>query len=69
MGEALGEVAVVGEEEKSFSLGVEPADIEKAREFRRKQIEDRVARMRIAAGGDEAGRLVQQKIEQALPVA
>ena len=58
MNEALGKVAVVGEKNESFALGIEPANVKQPREFRRKQIEDRVARMRIAAGGDEAGRLV-----------
>ena len=30
MNEALGEVAIVGEKEESFALGVEPADVERA---------------------------------------
>jgi hypothetical protein len=65
MNEALGEVAVVGEKDESFTLGIEPADVKETRQFRRKQVEDGVARMRIVARGNEAGRLVQQKINQA----
>ena len=49
MNEALGEVAVVGEKDESFTLGIEPAHVKQPRKFRRKQIEDRVTRMRIAA--------------------
>ena len=33
MGETLREIAVVGEEEKTFGLGIEPADIEEPRKI------------------------------------
>jgi hypothetical protein len=59
MGEVLGEVAVARQEKQSFGLGVEPADIKKPTEFRRQQIINRVGRVWITAGGNEAGRLVQ----------
>jgi len=64
MGEVLGEVAVARQEKQSFGLGVEPADIEKPTEFRRQQIINRVGRVWIVAGGNEAGRLVQDDGER-----
>ena len=59
MGEMLREIAVAREEEQAFSLGVEPADVEEPGKFRRQQIVDRVGRVRVASGGNEPGRLVQ----------
>ena len=63
MGEALREVAVVGEKQQAFGLRIEPADIEKTREFRRQKIKDNVARMRITSGRNETGGLVQNNIQ------
>ena len=68
MRQALREIAVVGQDEKAFGLRVEPADIEEARELRRQEIEDRVARIGIGAGRNEAGRFVQDDVELALAV-
>ena len=68
MRQVLGEIAVVGEDEKSFSLRVEPADIEEARELRRQEIENRVARIGIGARRNEAGRFMQDEVELALAV-
>ncbi len=48
MGEVLCEIAVVRENEKSFALRIQPADVKEPWKFRRQKIEDRVARMRIA---------------------
>lgn len=47
MGQALREVAVVGQEEEALGLGIEPADVKEARQMRRKQIEDGVPSLRI----------------------
>jgi hypothetical protein len=47
MGQALREVAVVGQEEEALGLGIEPADVKEARQMRREQIEDGVASLRI----------------------
>ena len=47
--QTLREVAVVREDEKSFGLRVEAAYIEEARELRRQEIENRVARIGIGA--------------------
>ena len=59
MGEMLREIAVAREKEQALGLGVEPADVEEPGKFRRQQIVDRVGRVRIAPGGNEAGGLVQ----------
>lgn len=63
MREPLGKVAIVGQDEQPLALRVEPSDVKETREFRRQQMEDRVAGVRIAAGGDESARLVKQEIE------
>ena len=68
MGQPLGEIAVVREEEEAFGLGVEAADVEKTRQMRRQQIEDGVARVRIAPGRNKSGRLMQHDVEPALAV-
>ena len=68
MSKPLGQIAIVSEEEKPFSLGVEPADVKKAGEMRREQIEDRIARIRVAPRRHKAGRLMQHDIEPALTV-
>ena len=64
--QALRQIAVVRENEESFGLRVEPANIEQARELRRQEIENRVARIGIGARGNEAGRFVKDDIELAL---
>ena len=66
MGKALGEVAVVRQEEKAFGLRVEAADIEKAWQMPRQQIEDRVARIWVVPCRNKSGRLMQHDIEPAL---
>src|SRR2546423_8702954 len=68
MSQALGQVAIVCQNEKTFGLGVETADIEKTRELRRQQIEDRVARIWIASRGDKTSRLMKHDVEPALAV-
>src|ERR1051326_446112 len=68
MRQALGEVAVIRKDEETFGLRVEPADIEEAWQMRRQQIEDRVARVRIVARGDETRRLMEHDVEPALAV-
>ena len=49
MRQALREIAIVRQDEKSFGLRVESADIEEARELRRQEIENRVACVGIGA--------------------
>src|SRR4051794_17755497 len=68
MSETLRQIAIVGEEKKTFGLGVEPSDVEETRQMRREQIEDGVARVGIAARGNEPRRLVQHQVEPALRV-
>ncbi len=66
MGEAQGEIAVVGENEQTFALGIEPADVEDPRQVRRKKIVNRVARVCVAARGDKPRGLVQDDVEPLL---
>jgi hypothetical protein len=60
MGEAQRQFAIVRNDEQTFALSVEPADIEKVGELGREQIENGVTRMRIAPGRDKPGGLVQK---------
>ena len=66
MHQALREIAVVRQDEQPFALRIEPADVEQPRHVRRQEIEDRVARVRIAARRDKTGRLVQHDVQLAL---
>src|ERR1700724_4711731 len=59
MSEPLRELAVIGENEETFALRIQPANVKKARKFRREQIEDCVARVRIAFGRHKTCWLVQ----------
>jgi hypothetical protein len=68
MGELLGQIAVVGEKEEALGLGVEPADIEKLAKLRRKKIEDRIARVRVASGRNKTGRFIQHEIKRRFDV-
>src|SRR4051812_4092201 len=68
MGEALCEIAIVGEDEQAFGLRVKTADIEKTRQMRWQQIEDRVADLRVASRGNETRRLMQHNVEPTLTV-
>ena len=68
MSQTLGQITVVGEKKKAFGLGVEPADVEEARQMRRKQVENRVARIWIASRRNKTSRLMQHDVEPALTV-
>ncbi len=57
--EALGQLAVICENEQTFSLGIKPADIEEPWKFWRQQIKDGVACVRIASCRNKTRRLVQ----------
>jgi hypothetical protein len=48
--EPLREVTIVCENEETFTLRIEAADIEETRKLRRKKIKNRVARVGIASG-------------------
>src|SRR5205807_9788098 len=48
------------------ALSIEPANIEKAGKLWRQQVENRVARMRIASGRNESRRFVQRNRYRAL---
>ena len=49
---------------KALRLGIESADIEESGEFRWQEIEDGVASIRIFAGRNETGRLVEHDVER-----
>src|SRR5882724_12179774 len=68
MSQTLGQITVVGEKKKAFRLGVEPADIKEARQMRRQEIEDRVARIWVTSRRNKTSRLMQHDIEPALAV-
>ena len=63
MSEAMPELAIVCENEQTFTLRIEPAHAEEPREFPRQQIENCVARVRVAFRGNETGRFVQNDRE------
>jgi hypothetical protein len=64
VGQVLREIAVAGQEQESFGLRVEPADVEEAGKFFGEQIVNCVGRVRIAPSADEAGRFVQHDRER-----
>src|SRR4051812_28714377 len=59
MRQALCEISVVGEKKQAFGLCVEASNIEQLRKFRRQQIKNSIARVRIFPGRNESGGLVQ----------
>jgi len=60
MSEALCEVAIARQQEQTLALGVEPANVEEPRKLWREEIEDGVARVRVAPCGNKSRRLVQK---------
>lgn len=64
MSELLGEFAVVCEKNESLGLRVEPADVEKPREFRREQIENCLPCVPVLPCGDKSGWLMQHDCER-----
>jgi len=62
MSQSLSEIAVIGEQEQTFALGIEAADIKERRKFRWQQIIDRVGCFGIASRANETGRLIQHDI-------
>ncbi len=59
MKKPVGAVAVVGEEEETGAVPVEPPDMEEMVQLRGKQVVDRLPAARIVAGRDVSTRLVQ----------
>ena len=64
VGEPVGEVAVVGEEQQALGVGVEPAHGEHPR-LGGHEVDDGRAALRVARGGDDARRLVEQVVDEA----
>src|SRR5438046_2460678 len=56
MHETRREIAIVRQDEKSFTLRIAPAEIEDARKVRREEVENHGERCGISARGYEAGR-------------
>ena len=67
MSELLREVAIARQEKQTLGLRIEPTDVEESPELRRQEIVDRVGRVRVAPGGDETRRLVQDDGEDLGP--
>jgi hypothetical protein len=61
--EPLREVTIVCENEETFTLCIQPADIEETRKLRGKKIENRVARVGIASRRDKPGWLVHNNVQ------
>src|SRR3984893_6672192 len=68
MGKMLREVAVVRQNQQTFALRVETADIEQPRKFRGQQIEDCVPRVWIFPGRNKSSRFVQDNVQRPLRV-
>src|ERR1043166_7289089 len=68
MSQSLREIAVVREQEKSFALRVETANVEESRKLWRQQIKDLVARVRIASRRNKSRRFMQRDRQRALNV-
>ena len=64
MGQAVGQVAVVGEHQQALGVDVEPADREDPG-LAGHQVDDGRPALRIGGGGDDAGRLVEQVVDEA----
>ena len=64
MGEPVREVAVVGEKQQSLGVLVEAADREHPR-LGGHEVGDAATSVRVAGRRDDAGRLVQQVVDQA----
>jgi hypothetical protein len=62
MGQTLRKIAIVRQKEQSFALCVEASDVIERREFRRKQIEDRIGHVRIAPSANKARRFIQSQV-------
>ena len=64
MGQPVGQVAVVGQQQEAFAVGVEAADREHSR-VRGDHVDDRRAAVGVSRSGDDPGRLVQQVMDEA----
>jgi hypothetical protein len=67
MGEPVGKLAVVGDEDKSFAGDVEPADRKHARRVRWQKVDDARAAGRIASRRDDTFRLVHGEVDKPRP--
>src|SRR2546430_17633581 len=64
MRQALREVAVVREQQQTFTLSVEPTDVGERRKFRRQQIVNRIGCVGIPPGANKASRFIQSNINR-----
>jgi hypothetical protein len=62
MEQAVGEGPVIGEEQQSFGVEIEPPDWIEAPDLGRKQIDDHRAPFWISACADVAARLVEEHV-------
>jgi hypothetical protein len=66
MEQSVGQLSVVGEEEQSLRIVVEPTHGKDARPSRREQIDDDGAALRIGPARDVAARLVKEDVRARL---
>jgi hypothetical protein len=68
VGQAVGEFAVIGEQEQALRLGVEPAHVEEALALVLvlQEVADAAAALRVLHGGDDAAGLVEDVVLQVL---
>ena len=64
MGEGIGHIAIIGDEEEAFAVHIEAADVEDAGPAPREEIEDGGAAFLIAGSGDDAARLEEDGVNE-----
>ena len=64
VGDAVGQLAVVGQQQQALGVGVEPADREHPR-LGRHELDDGRAAVGVLGRRDDAGRLVEQVVDEA----
>lgn len=64
MSEPLREIAIVREQQQSFSLSIQPPNVKEPRELSWQQIENGIARVRIGSSRNESGGFVQRNRER-----
>ena len=64
VGEPVGELAVVGDEDQPFARHVEPADAEDARRVGRQHVDDARPAGRVAGRADDALRFVDGEVDR-----
>src|SRR5690606_18528834 len=64
VGELVGEVAVVGEQQQALAVGVQPSDVEHPGGHPVQVVGDGAATLLVVHGGDHAAGLVERQVHQ-----